>query len=65
LSDKTGIEVISIVVRGDETAGLKPIYYASKKARRFLESHIRVDAEEFIRLLEQSAIGGAAGTCQL
>ncbi|CEL56029.1 hypothetical protein RSOLAG1IB_02043 [Rhizoctonia solani AG-1 IB] len=60
LSDKTGIKVISIVVRGDETAGLKPIYYASKKARRFLESHIRVDAEEFIRLLEQSAIGGAA-----
>ncbi|KDN41114.1 hypothetical protein RSAG8_07668, partial [Rhizoctonia solani AG-8 WAC10335] len=60
LSDKTGIEVISIVVRGDKAAGLKPIYFASKKARRFLESHVRVDAEEFIELLEKSAIGGAA-----
>jgi hypothetical protein len=57
----TGIEVLTIIVRGKKDDGLKPVYYASDRARAFLESHIGVEAEEFISMMEEASINGATG----
>ncbi|KAG8733229.1 hypothetical protein FRC10_000342 [Ceratobasidium sp. 414] len=60
LHDVTGIEGMLVAVRGNEKDGMNPIYVSSPKAQTFLESHLKVDADHFVTLMECSAIGGAS-----
>ncbi|KAG8763364.1 hypothetical protein FRC12_008577 [Ceratobasidium sp. 428] len=57
----TGIECIYLVVRGNDDQGLKPTYYTSDKARRYLETHMKLSMETMLKYLEKSVNGGASG----
>ncbi|KAG8796453.1 hypothetical protein FRC12_022935 [Ceratobasidium sp. 428] len=57
----TGVECIYVVVRGNDEQGLKPTYYISDKARRYLETHMKVNVETMLKYLEKSVNGGASG----
>ncbi|KAG9079339.1 hypothetical protein FS749_008593 [Ceratobasidium sp. UAMH 11750] len=59
--EATKVESVLFVVKGNSDAGLKPIYYASPKAREFVESHIKLKVPQFLHLMEKSVDGGAIG----
>ncbi|QRV77136.1 peflin [Ceratobasidium sp. AG-Ba] len=61
LNEVIGVESVLVAVRGSDTQGLKPVYYASDKARRFMESHINIDMNTMIKYMEKSVNGGATG----
>ncbi|KAG8687671.1 hypothetical protein FRC11_006782 [Ceratobasidium sp. 423] len=64
LHEITGLEAILIIVHGNSTDGLQPAYYASDDARRFLESHISVNMDRFLKLFELSCTSGAVGIAE-
>ncbi|KAG8706499.1 hypothetical protein FRC08_001012 [Ceratobasidium sp. 394] len=59
LHEVTGIEGMIIAVRGSDKDGMLPVYLSSARARTYLESHLKIDADHFVTLFECSAIGGA------
>ncbi|QRW03440.1 hypothetical protein RhiLY_02439 [Ceratobasidium sp. AG-Ba] len=58
LNQVTGVESVLVAVRGDDTQGLKPVYYASDGGRRFFETHINVEMGTLTKLMEKSVNGG-------
>ncbi|QRV75564.1 peflin [Ceratobasidium sp. AG-Ba] len=58
LNQVTGVESVLVAVRGDDTQGLKPVYYASDGGRRFFKTHINVEMGTLTKLMEKSVNGG-------
>ncbi|KAG9089240.1 hypothetical protein FS749_001502 [Ceratobasidium sp. UAMH 11750] len=56
----TGVEGMVLAVRGNEQAGMNPVYITSPKAQTFIESHLKLNYHHFVTLFECSVIGGAS-----
>ncbi|KAG8776191.1 hypothetical protein FRC12_001047 [Ceratobasidium sp. 428] len=61
INELTGVESVLIAVKGDGSNGLKPVYFASDKARRFMESHVKLPMKTTMKYMEKSVLGGASG----
>ncbi|KAG8704173.1 hypothetical protein FRC08_002386 [Ceratobasidium sp. 394] len=60
LHDVTSLEVLFIVVSGSKSDGLLPVYFATDKARVFLESYVKVESEDFISMMVKAVHSGGA-----
>ncbi|KAG8754172.1 hypothetical protein FRC12_011280 [Ceratobasidium sp. 428] len=52
-------EKMLLSVRSKATDGLQAVYYASNKARSFMESHLTIEMSQLLTLMESAALGGA------
>ncbi|KAG8778762.1 hypothetical protein FRC12_024834 [Ceratobasidium sp. 428] len=59
LHSVTQVEYMLLSVRSKATDGLQAVYYASNKARSFMESHLTIEMSQLLTLMESAALGGA------
>ncbi|KAG8693837.1 hypothetical protein FRC09_010265 [Ceratobasidium sp. 395] len=59
IHNATQVEYILMSVRGKPKDGLQAVYYASNKVRSFIESHLTIEMNQLLTLMESAALGGA------